>query len=86
LPRCGITDQIAGAQDTDNRAVFFILIRKMQPEKVLADLSRFRGRVLRTSLSPEQEERLQAALSGMGTSPAPGTTGDAPGAAQPAHT
>ena len=41
----------------------FVLVRKVQPEKVLAELSRFRGRVLRSSLSPEQEARLQAALS-----------------------
>jgi uncharacterized membrane protein len=37
----------------------------MQPEKVLSELSRFRGRVLRTSLAPDQEARLQAALSGL---------------------
>jgi uncharacterized membrane protein len=47
-----------------NNSAIFILVRKMQPEKVLSDLSRFRGRVLRTSLSPEQEQRLQEALSG----------------------
>jgi uncharacterized membrane protein len=48
-----------------NSSAIFILVRKMQPEKVLSELSRFRGRVLRTSLSPEQEARLQAALSGI---------------------
>ncbi len=47
-----------------NTSALFILVRKMQPEKVLAELSRFKGRVLRSSLSPEQEARLQAALSG----------------------
>jgi uncharacterized membrane protein len=45
-------------------SALFVLVRKVQPEKVLAELSNFRGRVLRTSLSPEQEKRLQAALSG----------------------
>ena len=40
-----------------------IIVREVQPEKVLAELSQFRGKVLRTSLSPEQEARLQAALS-----------------------
>jgi uncharacterized membrane protein len=74
-----------------NSSAIFILVRKMQPEKVLADLSRFRGRVLRTSLSPEQEARLQEALSGMAASASPGNTGNtantgsAPGAAQAAH-
>jgi len=47
-----------------NTSALFVLVRKAQPEKVLAELSQFRGRVLRSSLSPEQEARLQAALSG----------------------
>lgn len=50
-------------------SALFVLVRKAQPEKVLADLSRFRGTVLRTSLSPKQEELLQAALSGNGAEP-----------------
>jgi uncharacterized membrane protein len=45
-------------------SALFVLVRKVQPEKVLTELSQFRGRVLRSSLSPEQEARLQAALSG----------------------
>jgi uncharacterized membrane protein len=49
-------------------SALFVLVRKVQPEKVLSELSRFRGHVLRTSLSPEQEARLQAALSGQGSS------------------
>jgi uncharacterized membrane protein len=70
-----------------NSSAIFILERKMQPEKVLSELSRFPGRVLRTSLSPEQEARLQAALSGSGPSPAsPESPADAPEQAQPAHT
>jgi len=47
-----------------NSSALFVLVRKVQPEKVLAELSRFRGRVIRSSLSPEQEQRLQEALSG----------------------
>lgn len=47
-----------------NTSAMFVLVRKAQPEKVLAELSQFRGRVLRSSLSPEQEARLQTALSG----------------------
>lgn len=47
-----------------NSSALFLLVRKVQPEKVLAELSQFRGRVLRSSLSPEQEARLQAAISG----------------------
>jgi len=45
-------------------SALFVLIRKVQPEKVLDELSRFKGRVLRTSLSPDQERRLQEALAG----------------------
>ena len=45
-------------------SALFVLIRKVQPEKVLQELSGFRGQVLRTSLSPQQEERLRRALSG----------------------
>jgi uncharacterized membrane protein len=47
-----------------NSSALFLLVKKAQPEKVLAEMSKFRGRVLRTSLSPDQERRLQAALSG----------------------
>jgi uncharacterized membrane protein len=70
-----------------NSSALFILVRKMQPEKVLSDLSKFRGRVLRTSLSPEQEARLQEALLGAAASPPPGNSGstaNAPGAARAA--
>jgi uncharacterized membrane protein len=49
-----------------NTSALFVLVRRAQPEKMLAELSQFRGRVLRSSLSPEQEARLQAALSGAG--------------------
>lgn len=51
-----------------------LLVRKVQPEKVLAEFSGLRGRVLKTSLSPEQEQKLQAALSDAQTpSPQAGT-------------
>lgn len=51
-----------------NTSALFVLVRKAQPEKVLNELSQFRGQVLRSSLSPEQEARLQAALSGAAAS------------------
>ncbi|MCA1491078.1 DUF1269 domain-containing protein [Sinorhizobium alkalisoli] len=58
----------------NNSSALFILVRKVQPEKVLAELSGLRGRVLKTSLSPEQEQKLQAALMDAQTpSPQPGT-------------
>ena len=52
-----------------NSSALFVLVRKAQPEKVLAELSNVKGRVLRTSLSPDQEKRLREALAG-GTTPA----------------
>lgn len=57
-----------------NSSALFVLVRKAQPEKVLAELGQFRGRVIRSSLSPEQERRLQAALSG-GAVAMPGSPG-----------
>ena len=69
-----------------NTSALFVLVRKAQPEKVLAELSRFHGRVIRSSLSPEQEARLQAALSG-GFVGVPGSTSagtEAAAAAAPA--
>jgi len=55
----------------NNSSALFILVRKAQPEKVLAELSGVHGKVLRTSLSPDQEKRLQEALEGSGTSAQP---------------
>lgn len=46
-----------------NTSAIFLLIRKVQPEKVLQELQGFKGRVIRSSLSPEQEGKLQAAIS-----------------------
>ncbi len=58
----------------NNSSALFVLVRKVQPEKVLAELQGLRGRVLKTSLSPDQEKRLQEALSGVtGAAPAPPT-------------
>lgn len=47
----------------NNSSALFVLIRKVQPEKVMAELQGLQGRVIKTSLSPEQEEKLRQALS-----------------------
>ena len=47
----------------NSSSALFVLIRKVQPEKVLAEFEGLKGRVIKTSLSPEQEKRLQDALS-----------------------
>jgi uncharacterized membrane protein len=61
----GINDDfiksLRGALQPD-RSALFLLIRKLQPEKVLAGLPAFKGRILRTSLSPEQEAKLQETM------------------------
>lgn len=43
-------------------SAIFILVKKSTPDKVLDELSQFEGKVLRTSLSKEDEATLQAAL------------------------
>lgn len=61
----GINDDFIkgiGATLKPETSALFLLIRKSQPEKVLAELAGFKGHVIRSSLSPEQEARLQAAL------------------------
>lgn len=54
-------------------SALFLLVRKSQPEKVLAELKGYSGRVLRSSLSPQQEAKLQAALSREQEARAPST-------------
>lgn len=44
-------------------SALFVLVRQATPDKVLAELSHFGGKVLQTSLSKEDEAKLQEALS-----------------------
>jgi uncharacterized membrane protein len=62
----GINDQfIKGLGQTIPRgsSALFLLIRGSTPDKVLPELEPFNPRVIKTSLSNEQEQRLRAALS-----------------------
>jgi uncharacterized membrane protein len=43
-------------------SVLFVLVRKATPDKVLEELQGTGGKVIRTSLTHEEEARLQAAL------------------------
>jgi uncharacterized membrane protein len=43
-------------------SALFLLIRKAQPEKVLKELAGYKGHLIRSSLSSEQEAKLTAAL------------------------
>jgi uncharacterized membrane protein len=45
-----------------NTSVLFALIRKSTPDKVLAEIKQYGGTVLQTSLSHEDEAKLQSAL------------------------
>jgi uncharacterized membrane protein len=53
----------------------FVLVRKSTPDKVLEELKGTGGRILKTSLSNEDEAKVQAALSAVGSSH---TEGDRP--------
>ena len=43
-----------------------MLVRRSTPEKVLPRISQFGGTVIQTTLDPDQESELQAALGGQG--------------------
>ena len=47
-----------------NSSALFILARKAQPEMILAELADVKGKILRTTLSPDQEKRLREVLAG----------------------
>jgi uncharacterized membrane protein len=47
---------------TNNSSALFVLVRKATPDKVLAELQGTGGKVIKTSLTHEEEEKLQAAL------------------------
>jgi uncharacterized membrane protein len=61
----GIDDNFireVGSTIEPNTSAIFVLVRRATPDKVLEDLSRFNGKVLKTSLSNEDEAKLQAVL------------------------
>ena len=73
LSDIGINDDFMrdlGSTIEPGTSAIFVLIRKSTPDRVLADLSKFEGKVLRTSLSKEDEAKLQAALTKQESIPA----------------
>ncbi|RRH73501.1 DUF1269 domain-containing protein [Falsigemmobacter faecalis] len=64
----GINDdlirEIAGTL-TPGSSALFLLVRKAQPEKVMAEFPHSKGRIIRSSLSPEAEEKLREAIAGL---------------------
>lgn len=78
----GIDDNFVrqlSTQMTPNSSAIFVLIRRMTEDKVVTEISQFGGTLLRTSLSDEADQRLQAALS----QGVPGTQPSAPDATPP---
>ncbi len=49
-------------QFTNSSSVLFVLVRKATPDKVLAEIQGTGGKVIKTSLTHEEESKLQAAL------------------------
>ncbi|MFH0341280.1 MAG: DUF1269 domain-containing protein [Chromatiales bacterium] len=65
LTDIGINDNFMkelAATITPGSSVLFVLVHKATPDKVLAELQGTGGKVLKTSLSHEDEAKLQAAL------------------------
>jgi uncharacterized membrane protein len=72
LSDIGINDDFMrdlGSTIEPGTSAIFVLVRKSTPDRILADLSKFEGKVLRTSLSKEDEAKLQAALTKRETAP-----------------
>ncbi len=77
----GIDDNFVkelSAHMTPNSSAIFVLFRRATVDKVVPEISKFGGTVLRTSLSTEAEQRLQAALSQRAGSQPGATTDTAP--------
>ncbi|MFZ2088747.1 MAG: DUF1269 domain-containing protein [Desulfobaccales bacterium] len=65
LTDVGINDQFMkdlAANLKPNSSALFVLVRKATPERVLEELQGTGGKILKTSLSHEDETKLQAAL------------------------
>lgn len=66
LSDIGISDKFMkelGETLTPNTSALFILLRKVTADKVLEKLSQFKGKVIQTSLSKDEEEGLRQVLS-----------------------
>lgn len=58
-----------GETMSPSTSALFVLVRKVTPDKVLEEIAPFGGKVLRTSLSKDQESQLQEVLSQRGINP-----------------
>ncbi len=55
-----------GETMTPETSALFILVRKVTPDKVLDEVSKYGGKILRTSLSKDDEKQLQDVLDNHG--------------------
>ncbi len=55
-----------GKNLTPKSSALFILVKKMTPDKVLDEVSKYGGKILRTSLSKDDEKQLQEVLDNRG--------------------
>jgi uncharacterized membrane protein len=81
LTDIGINDNLMrelGATLAPGSSAIFVLVRKATPDKAVAEVAKFGGKVLRSSLTAEQEAKLQAALDGGMIPMASGVAGGAP--------
>jgi uncharacterized membrane protein len=66
LTDVGVDDKFMkdlGAKLEPGKAALIVLVSRATPDKVLAEIQRFGGDVIQSSLNDEQEQRLQEALS-----------------------
>lgn len=70
---------------TPDKSALFVLVRKVQPEKVLAEFTDVRGEVLRSSLAPDKEARLRELLSGIQAEAAGQSATDVAGETHPSQ-
>ena len=54
----------AASEFNNGSSALFVLVRKVTPDKVLAELKGTGGIILQTSLAHEEERKLQGALNG----------------------
>ena len=65
LTDVGINDEFMtslAAKFTPETSALFVLVRKSTPDKFIDEISKFGGTILQSSLSPEDEAKLQSAL------------------------
>lgn len=69
LSDIGVDDEFMrelGETLTPETSALFILVKKVTPDKVLDEVSKYGGKIIRTSLSKDDEEQLQAVLDSHG--------------------